>query len=286
MNSIDINKIYNEDSEVFLKTIPDNYIDMIMTSPPYDNLRTYDAEKNSWNFDKFKKIARELVRILKEGGVIAWNVNDKVINGSKSCTSYKQVLYFVEELGMNLNDTHIWIKENPMPVIKSCRTTPATENIYIFSKGKPKTFNTPMRKCKNSGKLYNSTAKNMDGESGRHKLVYNVNSEQIDYNYFFIPIAQNPEIEYDIYDDVTQSMTTKKDRHPAVMPLQLAEKEISMWTNKDDLVLDPFSGSGTTAVASLKLYRNYIGVEQNYEYAIMSEKRIKDFSSTQSYELF
>ena len=84
--------IYNEDSEVFLKTIPDNYIDMIMTSPPYDNLRTYDAEKNSWNFDKFKKIARELVRILKDGGVIAWNVNDKVINGSKSCTSYKQVL--------------------------------------------------------------------------------------------------------------------------------------------------------------------------------------------------
>ena len=95
MNNIDINKIYNEDSEVFLKTIPDNYIDMIMTSPPYDNLRTYDDEKNSWNFDKFKKIARELVRILKVGGVIAWNINDKVINGSKSCTSYKQVLYFV-----------------------------------------------------------------------------------------------------------------------------------------------------------------------------------------------
>ena len=89
---MDIKKIYNEDSEVFLKTIPDNYIDMIMTSPPYDNLRTYDSEKNSWNFDKFKKIARELVRILKDGGVIAWNINDKVINGSKSCTSYKQVL--------------------------------------------------------------------------------------------------------------------------------------------------------------------------------------------------
>ena len=117
-------------------------------------------------------------------------------------------------------------------------------------------------------------------------MVYNVNSGERGYNYCFVRIAQYPEIEYDVYDDAKQSMITKKDRHPAVMPLQLAEKEISMWSNKDDLVLDPFSGSGTTAVASLKLYRSYIGVEQNYEYSIMSEKRIKDFSSTQSYELF
>lgn len=240
-----------------LKLIKDDTIDLVVTSPPYDNLRHYNGVGYTWTHTKFKCIASELVRVLKPGGIIVWVVNDKTEKGSKTGTSFRQVLYFME-LGLNLNDTMIWRKSNPMPQVKQLRYSSCFEYMFVFSKGTPKTFNPIMRECKSAGRLYDSTAKNIDGESGRHKLVYNVNKEMVDYNIWDIAIAQN------------------KTKHPAVFPIEIPLRHIKSWTNEGDIVLDPFMGSGTTALAAIDLNRYYIGIEMNEEYYDICIDRINE----------
>ena len=132
-----INQVFRGDSCEILSEIEDNSVDMIITSPPYDKLRNYGNTLNSWNEEKFKCIATHLSRVLKEGGIIVWNVNDAVENGSRTCTSFRQVLFFVEECGLKLNDTMIWQKLNPMPQVKQCRYSDCFEYMFVFSKGKP-----------------------------------------------------------------------------------------------------------------------------------------------------
>ena len=165
------------------------------------------------------------------------------------------------EIGLNLNDTMIWRKTNPMPQVKQPRYSSCFEYMFVFSKGIPKTFNPIMRECKLGGKLYDSTAKNMDGESGRHKLTYNVNKEMVDYNIWDIAVAQN------------------KTSHPAVYPIEIPLKHIQSWSNEGDVVLDPFMGSGTTGLAALELNRKFIGIELNEEYFELSKQRILEKSS-------
>lgn len=243
-----------------LNNIEDNSIDLIVTSPPYDNLRKYNGAGDNWTHSKFQCIAKNLARVLKPGGVIVWVVNDKTEKGSKSGTSFRQALYFME-IGLNLNDTMIWRKTNPMPQVKQPRYSSCFEYMFVFSKGTPKTFNPIMRECKLGGKLYDSTAKNMDGESGRHKLTYNVNKEMVDYNIWDIAVAQN------------------KTSHPAVYPIEIPLKHIQSWSNEGDVVLDPFMGSGTTGLAALELNRKFIGIELNEEYFELSKQRILEKSS-------
>ena len=243
-----------------LDNIEDNSIDLVVTSPPYDNLRKYNGTGDSWTHSKFQCIAKNLARVLKPGGVIVWVVNDKTEKGSKSGTSFRQALYFME-IGLNLNDTMIWRKTNPMPQVKQSRYSSCFEYMFVFSKGVPKTFNPIMRECKLGGKLYDSTAKNMDGESGRHKLTYNVNKEMVDYNIWDIAVAQN------------------KTSHPAVYPIEIPLKHIQSWSNEGDFVLDPFMGSGTTGLAALELNRKFIGIEMNNEYFELSKQRILEKSS-------
>ena len=136
------NKIFLGDSENVLKEyFPDECIDLIVTSPPYHDLRNYNGvlNKENWNHEKFKIIAKELYRVLKDGGVIVWIVNDKTEKGSKTLNSFRQALYF-QELGLNANDTMIWEKTNPMPVVKQPRYQDVFEYMLVFSKGKPKTL--------------------------------------------------------------------------------------------------------------------------------------------------
>lgn len=251
------NKLILGDAELVLKEMEENSIDLVVTSPPYDNLRKYNGCGNSWNHEKFKDIAKELYRVMKDGGVIVWVVNDKTEKGSKTGTSFKQALYFME-IGFNLNDTMIWKKTNPMPQVRQPRYSACFEYMFVFSKGKPKTFNPIMRPCKLGGILYESTAKNMDGESGRHKLTYNVNNEMVDYNIWDIAVAQN------------------KTKHPAVYPYEIAKRHILSWSNEGDTVLDPFVGSGTTILAAIDLKRKYIGIELVEEYYNIAVERVND----------
>ena len=261
---MELNKVYRGDCCNILYDLVENTIDLVVTSPPYDNLRRYDGAGDTWNHEKFKCVADNLYRVLKDGGVLVWNVNDKVENGSKTGTSFRQVLYFME-IGFNLNDTMIWVKKNPMPVVKQPRYTPRFEYMFILSKGKPKTFNPIMIPCKCGGQDYKSTAKNMGGECGRHQLHYKVNKEMVDYNVWEMAVAPN-RIVYDV--------NGKQIKHPAVFPYELPFKHIKTWTNEGDVVLDPFAGSGTTLVAAKDLNRNFIGIELNPDYCEIIKQRL------------
>ena len=251
---MDLNKIYLGDSEELLKELPDNFVDLVVTSPPYDNLRKYNGVGETWNHEKFKKIADQLVRTLKPGGIIVWNVNDKTEAGSETGTSFRQALYFMDA-GLKLNDTMIWLKTNPMPQVKQPRYNQVFEYMFVFSKGTPKTFNPIMVPCKCAGQDYDSTCKNMGGESGRTKKHFKINSEKVDDNVWQFAIAQNKTI------------------HPATFPYELPYRHIRSWTNEGDIVLDPFVGSGTTALAAIDLDRKFLGFEMDEQYYMLSVDR-------------
>lgn len=249
---MEVNKIYCENCIDTMSKMSDGFVDVTVTSPPYDGLRTY----NGYSFP-FKEIAKELFRVTKDGCVVVWIVGDATVKGSESGTSFKQALYF-KEIGFNLHDTMIWQKTNPMPKMKTKRYFDVFEYMFIFSKGQPKTFNPILVDCKFGGKTYNSTTKNMGGENGRTKKNFILNSQRNKNNIWELAIAQN------------------KTSHPAVFPEQIANDHIISWSNYGDLVYDPFMGSGTTAKMALLNKRNYIGSEISKEYCEIAEKRINE----------
>jgi DNA modification methylase len=126
---MEINKIYNENCLETMAKMPDNFIDLTVTSPPYDDLRTY----NGYCFD-FENVAKQLFRVTKIGGVLVWVVNDKTQKGSETGTSFRQALFFMD-CGFRLHDTMIWEKKNPIPNDpRQNRYIQATEYMFVFSK--------------------------------------------------------------------------------------------------------------------------------------------------------
>ena len=262
---MEINKIYNEDCLITMKNMPDNFIDLVVTSPPYDNLRKY----NGFVFD-FQNIAKELYRVIKIGGVVVWVVGDQTIKGSESGTSFKQALYF-KEVGFNLHDTMIYAKNNPVPLTHN-RYEQAFEYMFILSKGKPKTFNPIKEGSKNLGKVINRnrTSRKYDNDSIRFREELTIiKNTKIKTNIWWYPVGSG-----------------KNNKHPAVFPEQLANDHIISWSNPGDLVYDPFMGSGTTAKMAILNNRNYIGSEISTEYCEITEKRIEDTKTTLLYNLF
>lgn len=245
------------DSEEVLKGVGDGAFDLTVTSPPYDSLRKYGDERFEWNHAKFLAISKELFRTTKDGGVVVWNVGDQTVDGSETGTSFRQVLAFMD-IGFRLNDTMIFRKTNPMPEVRQPRYSQCFEFMFVLSKGKPKTFNPIMRKCKCAGQSYDSTCKNMGGESGRTEKHFKINREAVDYNIWDMAVSQN------------------KTGHPAVFPSELARRHILSWTNKGDLVLDPFMGSGTTGIECVRLGRRFFGIEKNEAYFCLSKGRIEE----------
>ena len=144
---MELNKIYNEDCLETMARMNDNFIDLTVTSPPYDNLRTYnDNIDETWGEHVWKPIIKELFRVTKNGGIVVWVVGDATINGSETGTSFKQALY-AKDIGFNLHDTMIYEKagfSNP----SNNRYHQVFEYMFIFSKGRPKTFN-PLKDRKN-----------------------------------------------------------------------------------------------------------------------------------------
>ena len=245
-----INKVLCGNCLELMKNIPDNTVDLTVTSPPYDTLRDYKG----YTFN-FESIAKELFRITKEGGVVVWVVGDATIKGSETGTSFRQALFFME-CGFNLHDTMIWQKTNPMPKVKTKRYFDVFEYMFIFSKGQPKTFNPILVDCKFGGKTYNSTTKNMGGENGRTKKNFILNSQRNKNNIWELAVAQN------------------KTSHPAVFPEKLSEDHILSWSNKGDLILDPMCGSGTTLKMAKMNKRNFIGMDCSEEYCKIAKQRL------------
>ena len=250
--------VHNADCLEILPTIKDKSIDLVLTSPPYDNIRNYN-NSSTWNFEIFKNISNELSRVLKDGGVIVWIVNDATINGSETGTSFKQALYF-KEIGLNLHDTMIWQKDSFTAVGSlTTRYAPVFEYMFILSKGKPKTFNPIKDKINKSfGRKYSGTFRQINGSTkkllNQGKLI---NKHGIRFNVWKINSEKN-----------------NKTNHPAVFPISLAEDHIKTWSNKNDVVLDCFMGSGTAGVACKHLNRNFIGIEKDKKYFKIAQDRI------------
>lgn len=253
-----INKIHNENCLETMSKMPDNFVDMVLTSPPYDNLRTYEG----YHFD-FQAIAKELFRVLKENGVIIWVVADRTINGNETGTSFKQALFF-KEIGFNLHDTMIYAKNNPIPSDCGKRYRQCFEYIFCLSKGQPKTFNPILQDVK-QGKAFKSFRITKDG---RNDLEHN-------------HLAPNKRKINNIFSYNVGTASSKDKiafQHPAIFPEQLAYDQIYTWTNENDLVYDCFMGSGTTAKIAQEMNRNWIGSEISEEYVAIAKKRIENIN--------
>jgi DNA modification methylase len=256
--SMEINKIYNLDCLDGLRQLPDNFIDLTVTSPPYDNLRTY----NGYSFD-FENIAKELYRVTKQGGVVVWVVGDQTVNGSESGTSFRQALYF-KELGFNLHDTMIYAKENYVPLTHN-RYEQQFEYMFILSKGKPKTFNPLMRKNIFKGQKTGGTFRHNGNDLEKKHTKGVVKDKSILPNIFWYKVGK-----YKTSSDLNSF------KHPATFPEQLANDHIISWSNENDIVMDIFMGSGTTGKMAILNNRNYIGFEISKEYCEIAEKRINE----------
>jgi len=219
MNPIEMNTIYIENCLDTMKRMPDGFVDLVVTSPPYDNLRTY----NGYSFD-FDSVVEQLFRVVKDGGVVVWVVGDATVNGSESGTSFRQALGFIDA-GFRLHDTMIWRKTNPMPKVKTKRYFDVFEYMFVFSKGQPKSFNPIMQATKQGGKVYNSTVKKITTGMERVQKTFVLNGERFKDNIWDIAVAQN------------------KTAHTAVFPEQIAYDHVLSWSVDGDVVYDPFLGS-------------------------------------------
>jgi DNA modification methylase len=262
---MELNKIYNENCLSTMKRMPDNFIDLTVTSPPYDNLRQYKGFKFP-----FKHIARHLYRVTKQGGVVVWVVGDATINGSETGTSFRQALFFME-CGFRLHDTMIY--ESRKPPLTHNRYEQEFELMYIFSKGRPKTFN-PIKvvtvfsgdtKRMNYGKSTEAKKEKSDAVRWREES-YKINPYKIKGNIW----------EYGTGMNGSTADKTAFD-HPAIFPEQLAADHIYSWSQENDLIYDPFTGSGTTLKMAHLQKRNWIGSEISAEYVELANKRLDPY---------
>ena len=263
---MEINKIYNCDCIDGLKQLPDNSVDLTVTSPPYDNLRSY-GNTLEWSFEIFKPIAKELYRVTKPGGVLVWIVGDATIKGGETGSSFKQALYFKEECGFTLHDTMIYEKNgSSRPAQKnSKRYSQIFEYMFVFTKGEIRKDITLIADKRNKWAGWAKWGKNS---------CYDVDGNLVE-------VKKNQPViaEFSLRNNIWKYSVSFNDKtgHPAVFPEKLAEDNIISWTNEGDLVLDPFMGSGTTAKMALLNKRNYIGFEKNTEYYEKSLERVAKY---------
>lgn len=254
---VELNTIIEGDCLEVMRGFPDKCIDLTVTSPPYDNLRTY----NGYTFD-FEGIAKELYRVTKDGGVVVWVVGDATIKGSETGTSFKQALYF-KEIGFNLHDTMIYQKStcyahDP----RNKRYKMMFEYMFVFSKGKPNTYNEIQDvKNKSAGKKFKSSC-------GRTKTGKKRIGEFIIKDFQ----ARSNIWKYNIGSAVSSDKIAFS--HSAIFPEQLANDHIISWSNEGDIVLDPMCGSGTTCKMAQINNRNYIGIDISKEYCEIARNRI------------
>ena len=253
---IKLDNIYCDDCVKFMQKLSDNFIDLTVTSPPYDNLRDY----NGYKFE-CDKIAKELYRITKKGGIVVWVVGDKVIKGNKSLTSFKQALIF-QEIGFNVHDVMIYKKKNT-PFMRANAYTNCFEYMFIFSKGSPKTFNPIMEPTVRNG--YEMLVSNKKSDGINKKILGKLNKEKVRTN---------------IWEYAVGLGGSTKDKiafkHPAIFPERLAEEHILSWSNVNDIVFDPMCGSGTTCKMAKINNRHFIGCEISNEYVEIAKKRIEN----------
>lgn len=252
-----LNRIVQGDCLDVMRQIEGGCIDMVLTSPPYDNLRNYKGY-----LFPFEAIARELYRVIKDGGVVVWVVGDATLDGSETGTSFSQALYF-KSIGFRLHDTMIFKKRNPIPQIYRKRYNNEFEFMFVFSKGQVLTHNPILVDCAHAGlELPGTTYKNYSKyDQKRVKLAKPVKDKKIKGNIWEYVVGKNLE------DQEAKG-------HPAPFPCELARDHIFSWSNAGEIVLDPLCGSGTTCKAAQQLGRSFIGIDISQEYCDIARARL------------
>ena len=257
-----INQIIEGDCLDVMKSIPNNSIDLVVTSPPYDDLRDYEG----YSFD-FESIAKELFRLMKKGGVVTWIVGDAMVDGSETGTSFRQALYF-KEIGLNLHDTMIYEKNgSSYPAGRDGnRYTQIFEYMFVFSKGGPKSTKLICDK-KNRWEGYTSFGKSKIRDKYgelKTRIMTPVPAFSPRNNIWRYYTGKN-----------YSSKDTIASEHPAIFPEKLARDHILSWSNENDIVLDPMCGSGTTCKMAKQLNRRFIGIEISKEYCDIANNRLE-----------
>jgi DNA modification methylase len=245
---MNIDAIICGDNATVLTAFPDECIDLTVTSPPYDNLRTYNGF--TWNFEA---LAGQLYRVTKPGGVVVWVVGDATVDGSETLTSFKQALQF-KEIGFNAYDTMIY--QTDKPPMNDRRYQASFEYMFVFSKGMPATFNGIKVNAINAGKRQNGTYREVDGSLKNRHRVAAAYDMKVKGNIWYYHAGGGNQ------------------GHPAPFPDDLARDHILSWSNPGDIVLDPFIGSGTTAKMAKETGRHWIGIDISDEYCRLANRRV------------
>lgn len=249
--------ILEGDCAAKLGLLADGSVHLIVTSPPYDNLRNYNGH-NVWNFEA---VAKELFRVLAPGGVLCWNINDSVIDGSETLTSCEQKIFFRRECGFRIHDTMIWAKSN-FAHPEKVRYHQLFEYVFILTKGAPRIFN-PLKDKPNK---YKGT-----GTFGRNSMRQPSGG--------MVLRKRNIIADFGMRGNVWTGNTRGQEElchslpHPSMMPKWLARDMILSWSNPGDTVLDPFAGSGTTVREAQSAGRRGIAIERNPEWVKLIHER-------------
>ena len=227
------NKIHKTDCLEFLYQTPDEQFDLIVTSPPYNfggfnrngRIRQYDSFSDKMSDEDYKvwitKILIECSRVLRQGGAMYWNHKGRFIN-----YEYKHCFWIIDKCPLNFAQHIIW-KYPSQPDVAKIKWYPRKEDVFYFTKGKPKYFNEDMAKLTD---------------------IWHINHQE-------------------------------GNAHPAPFPVSFAERCVLASSQKDDIVYDPFMGSGTTAIACVKNNRIYVGTEISEKYIALANKKIDIFAS-------
>ncbi|WP_457559600.1 DNA-methyltransferase [Candidatus Harpocratesius sp.] len=257
-NHILINSIINANCLDILPQISSNSIDLTITSPPYDNLRDYQGFQFNFEF-----IAQELYRIIKPGGIVVWIIGDSTINGSETGSSFKQALGFMSK-GFKLHDTMIYQKSG-FAFPSKTRYHQIFEYMFVFSKGKPKTFNPLIDRPNKSQYTFSKKRRKKDGT-----ISHKDDTSRIKVNEYGM--------RFNIWRYKTGRGHTTADaiayEHPALFPEALAKDHILSWSNEGDLILDPLNGAGTTTKMAYMLNRRFIGIDISEKYCKIALERL------------
>lgn len=264
------NQIFLGDCEQILKSLPNDYIDLIFTSPPYADQRktTYGGIKPDDYVDWFMPKAVEFFRVLKPKGTFVLNIKERVVNGERH-TYVIELIQRMREYGWLWTEEFIWHKKNSYPGKWPNRFRDNWERLLQFNKNR--NFNmyqeavmvpvgdwakdrlsnlSETDKTRDESKVGSGFGKNISNWVGRQKVYPN---------------------------NVLHLATECSNRnHSATFPIELPSWFIKLFTQPNDLVLDPFIGSGTTAVAAIQLGRNYLGIDTEKDYIELSNNRLAD----------
>lgn len=262
LGELSLNDIHEGDALKLLKKLPNDSIDLMITSPPYDKLRTY----NGFNLN-LKEISKELFRVMKNGGVAVMVIQDQTKNFGKSLTSFRTILDWCDYGGFKLFESLIYRKYGAEGAWWNKRFRVDHEYMPIFLKGeRPQYFNKEPLKIpsKHGGKT-------MTGGGTRLTNGIRIETRAIKIN----PMKCRGTIwEYMTAGDGTRL----KHKHPATFPDKLPYDFIQCFCPPKGIVLDIFMGSGTTALAAIKLGRKFLGFDISKEYVDLAKKRIKEES--------